>query len=147
MHSEILGPVIALVAWSLVVLLWLYVRRIPAMRKAGIDVAGMTGSKPGGLDGVLAERSQWPAHNYMHLMEQPTLFYAIALTLALLGSGNGFNATLAWVYVGLRILHSLVQITVNRVIVRFVIFALSTLPLIMLTVHAAMAFNGWSFHH
>jgi len=146
MHSEILGPVVALVAWSLVVLLWLYIRRIPAMRKAGIDVAKLTGSRPGGLDGMIDDRAQWPAHNYAHLMEQPTIFYAIALTLALLGMGNGINATIAWVYVGLRILHSLVQVTFNRVIVRFSLFTLSTIPLIMLTVHAAMAVEGWSFH-
>jgi hypothetical protein len=71
-------------------------------------------------------------------MEQPTLFYAIAITLALLGWGDGLNAAIAWAYVGLRVLHSIVQATVNRVVVRFAIFTLSTLCLIALTVHAAM---------
>lgn len=143
MQSQILAPVVALVGWTLVMLLWLVVARIPAMRKAGLDVGKMRGGRPHGLDGVIPDQANWPAHNYMHLVEQPTLFYAIALTLALLGQGNGINATLAWVYVGLRVLHSLVQATFNRIAVRFVLFALSSVVLIMLTFHAAM--DVWRF--
>lgn len=146
MDSEILKPVVALAGWSLVMLVWLYVMRIPAMRRAGIDVNGMTGSTPGSLDAALPGKAQWPAHNYAHLMEQPTAFYAVALVLALSGGGDGINATLAWVYVGLRIAHSLVQATFNRVIVRFFIFALASVVLIMLTFHAAMEVWGFDLH-
>ena len=77
-------------------------------------------------------------------MEQPTIFYAVALALALMGQGDGFNAQIAWAYVVLRIIHSLVQATVNRIMVRFALFTLSTIPLVMLTVHAALAFWGAS---
>lgn len=143
MRSEILAPVVALIAWTLVMLVWMFVARTPAMKKAGIDVMKISGGHPGALDGVVEARAQWPAHNYMHLVEQPTLFYAIALTLALLGQGDGVNATIAWAYVGLRILHSLVQATFNRIAVRFTLFALSTLALMMLTFHAAM--TVWQF--
>jgi hypothetical protein len=140
MPDNILAPVVALVAWTLVMLVWMVVVRMPAMRKAGIDVTKVKGGKPGALDGVVDERAQWPAHNYMHLVEQPTLFYAIAIVLSLQGIGGGINAQLAWAYVILRVLHSIVQATFNRVIIRFTLFALSTLVLIALTFHAAMVY-------
>ncbi|MBO9713813.1 MAPEG family protein [Sphingomonas sp.] len=143
MHSEILGPVIALTAWTLIVLVWLVVVRLPAMQKAGIDLMTARGGRPGVLDGVVPDKAQWPAHNYIHLVEQPVLFYAIALTLALMGQGDGLNATIGWAYVGLRVLHSLVQISFNRIIVRFTLFLLSTLALLALILHAAMAYWRW----
>jgi hypothetical protein len=139
MHSQILAPVVALVAWSLVMLVWMMAIRMPALKRAGIDMSKARGGRPGILDGMLDERAQWPAHNYIHLMEQPTLFYAICLALALLGSGDGINAWIAWAYVALRVLHSLVQATFNKVAARFILFALSTLTLVALTLHAGMA--------
>jgi hypothetical protein len=69
-------------------------------------------------------------------MEQPTIFYAIALTLALMDMGYGINLWLAWGYVALRVVHSIVQSTVNIVPVRFTIFFLASLCLLGLTVHA-----------
>jgi hypothetical protein len=139
MHSEILKPVVVLVAWTLVMLVWLVVTRVPALKKAGIDLNTVTGGRPGALDTVLPEQTQWKAHNYIHLVEQPTLFYAICIVIALTGTGNGPNAWIAWAYVALRIAHSLVQVTTNRVRYRFALFGLSTLALIALTLHAAMA--------
>lgn len=143
MHSPILGPIVALAAWSLVMWVWMYARRIPAMRKAKIDAMNAVGGSGADLRAVLPPRDQWPADNYNHLLEQPTLFYAIALVLALTGTGEGINCWLAWAYVGLRVAHSLVQAIFNRVIVRFALFSLATLVLLMLTVHAAMAV--WHF--
>ena len=140
MQSQILAPVVALVVWSLLVLLWVVVTRMPALKAAGIDLSKARGGKPGGLDGVLPDETQWKAHNYIHLMEQPTLFYAVCLALALLGAGDGLNATLAWAYVALRVVHSLVQGTSNIIRYRFMLFALSTLALIALTARAAALF-------
>jgi len=82
---------------------------------------------------------QWKAHNYNHLHEAPTVFYAIALVLAIIGQGDGLNATIAWIYVGLRVVHSIIQATVNRVMLRFVVFALSSVALMALVLHAGMA--------
>jgi hypothetical protein len=137
-HSPILAPIVALIAWSLVMWLWMYAKRIPAMTAAKIDTKNLVGGNGADLRARIPAEAQWPADNYNHLMEQPTLFYAIALTLALLGAGGGINLTIAWAYVGLRVVHSIVQVTVNRVIVRFSIFTLATLCLIALTLHAAM---------
>ena len=135
-YSPIVAPVVALVAWSMLMMIWLYATRFPAMRRKGISLKGRVGTKGGALDGVVEDQVQWKAHNYNHLMEQPTLFYAVALSLALVGAGDGINLWLAWAYVGFRILHSLIQATVNVVLWRFAAFALASFCLLGLTVHA-----------
>jgi hypothetical protein len=136
-YSPILIPVVALVAWTLVVMLWMVVTRLPAMKKAGIKLDGLVGGRGANLEGAVPDDVMWKSHNYMHLMEQPTLFYAIALTLALMGMGHGINYWLAWGYVGLRIVHSIIQSTYNRVLHRFLVFGLASLCLLGLTIHAA----------
>lgn len=136
---QILQPVVALAAWTMVMWLWMYATRIPAMRAAKIDTAGLVGGTGRGLDGVIPDKVQWIAHNYNHLHEAPTVFYAVALVLAIVGQGDGLNATLGWTYVALRVVHSLFQALVNRVAVRFLIFVLSSLVLVALVVHAAIA--------
>ena len=137
--ADILRPVVVLLAWTMVMWLWMYATRIPAMSKAGIKPDDARKTK--GLDEALPPEVQWKAHNYNHLHEQPTVFYAVCLLLAMVGWGDGMNALLAWIYVGLRIIHSLVQATANKVMVRFVLFALSSLVLIALIFHAAI----WAF--
>jgi hypothetical protein len=135
----ILGPVIALAAWTMIMWAWMYATRIPAMQKAKIDAAKIVGTTGAGLDAILPPQIQWKAHNYNHLMEQPTVFYAVALALAIAGLGDGINAQLAWAYVGLRVVHSLVQATVNRVMIRFLVFALASLVLVAMIINAACA--------
>lgn len=141
--AAILEPLVALMAWTMVMWAWMYATRIPAMSKAGIDARNMVGSTGASLRDKLPDSVSWKADNYNHLHEAPTIFYAVALTLAIIGQGDGLNATLAWAYVGLRVLHSLVQAITNRVVVRFMLFALSSLVLIALILHAAIAVFGW----
>jgi hypothetical protein len=137
MGSRILLPVVALVAWSLAMMIWMYATRFPALARKGISLKGRVGSKGGDLDGVVEPQVQWKAHNYNHLMEQPTLFYAICIVLALIGGGDiWINVWLAWAYVAFRILHSLVQATTNVVRWRFLLFAAASFCLLGLTVHA-----------
>ena len=136
-YSPILAPVVALVAWTLVMLVWLAIARRRAFAAMGISWGTIPrGSRGANLDGKAPDEAQWPGHNYNHLMEQPTIFYAIALTLAMMGMGHGINLWLAWGYVALRIVHSIVQSTINIVPVRFTIFFLATICLLGLTVHA-----------
>jgi len=137
MQAQILAPAAVLVLWSLLVLIWVAATRFSGMSKAGIDIrTAAPGGRGADLEAVLDPRTNWKSHNYTHLMEQPTVFYAIALTLALMDMGGGINLYLAWGYVGLRIIHSIVQATINIVQIRFTIFALATLCLLGLTVHA-----------
>ncbi len=139
MHSEILRPMVVLIAWTLVMLGWTLATRLPAMKAAGVDMGKLVGTKASDADRSLPPQVQWKAHNYNHLMEQPTLFYTVCAVLALNGTGDGVNAWIAWAYVGLRIAHSLVQATSNRVRARFMLFMLSSLMLVALTLHAALA--------
>ena len=135
MQAEMLAPAAVLVAWTLVMLMWTAATRLPALGKIG----GLKNAKPGGrgqdLEGVLDDRINWKSHNYAHLVEQPTLFYAVVLILAVVGP-HPLDPLLAWAYVGLRIVHSLWQALVNVVRVRFVLFILATIVLAMLTMHA-----------
>ena len=135
----ILQPVVALAAWTMVMWTWMYATRIPAMNVAKVDPDRLARDPDAKLDRLLPPEVQWKAHNYNHLHEAPTVFYAVAIVLAIVGQGDGLNAQLGWAYVALRIVHSLVQATVNKVIVRFIVFALSSLVLLALIVQAAIA--------
>jgi hypothetical protein len=138
MNSPILAPAAVLVLWSLIMLIWMALTRFPAIAKSGMDIKNVP---PGGrgvdLDAVLPPSVNWKAHNYTHLMEQPTIYYATVVILALTGAGDGLNLTLAWAYTGLRIVHSIWQATVNTIIpVRFGLFLLSTICLVIMAVNA-----------
>jgi hypothetical protein len=139
-NMEILKPVVVLAGWTMIMWLWMYATRLPAMTAAKVNPDDLVkGSPKKTLDDVLPHTVQWKAHNYNHLHEAPTVFYAVALVLAIIGQGSGLNATIAWAYVGLRVIHSLVQVTINKVVLRFSLFALSSLCLIALVLHAAIA--------
>ena len=135
-NTEFLLPVLALVAWTLVMWLWMYATRIPAMQKAGID------PQEAAYSDALAQRLppevRWVADNYNHLHEQPTIFYALMFLAALTGGADQTALALAWTYVLLRVVHSLVQATINRIVMRFAIFVLGSLVLVVFTAREAM---------
>ena len=138
-QSQILQPIVALLIWTMIMWAWMYATRIPAMSKRNVDIQRLVNDPDDSLDRQLPVEVQWKAHNYNHLHEQPTVFYAVALLLAFIGQGDGMNALLAWIYTGLRVIHSLVQVTANKVMVRFILFAVSSVVLIALIVRAAIA--------
>lgn len=137
MQAQMLAPAAVLVVWTLIMLGWAAILRIPALKKIG----GLAKAPPGGrgqdLEGVLDPKINWKSHNYSHLVEQPTVFYPTVVILAMMGA-TGLDVTLAWIYVALRIAHSLWQAMVNVVAVRFVIFFASTLVLLTLAIRAVM---------
>lgn len=138
MHTAtILQPAVALMGWTMVMWLWMYATRIPAMNAAKLDPDSLAKDPTRTLDDILPAAVQWKAHNYNHLHEAPTLFYAVCLVIAVAGQGNGTSASVAWAYVGLRVIHSIVQSTVNKVMVRFILFSLSSIVLMALIYHAA----------
>ncbi|MGY8974360.1 MAG: MAPEG family protein [Sphingomonadales bacterium] len=135
MLAQMLAPAAVLIAWSLLILFWMAFTRLPALSKAG----GLGAAKPGGrgqdLEGVIPDKINWKSHNYAHLMEQPTLFYAASVIIALLGA-TALDTVFAWIYVALRIVHSIWQATVNVVKIRFLLFIASTIALIYLAYRA-----------
>ncbi|MBU6166684.1 MAG: MAPEG family protein [Alphaproteobacteria bacterium] len=146
MDKPILLPMLVLAGWTMIVWAWMYATRLPAMARAGIDGTKIIGGTGTSLrDKLMAsgeERASWVADNYNHLMEQPTIFYATALALALLGEAGSLAVILAWAYAGLRVVHSLVQILSNRVLVRFAVFALASLCLVGLVIIGLLAAAG-----
>lgn len=136
----ILAPPAVLVLWSLVMLLWVSVTRFPAFAKVGLKVSeAERGSRYADVESMMPAKVNWKSHNYTHLMEQPTIFYAAVVILALAGEGSGINAGLAWTYVAIRIVHSIWQATVNIISVRITLFTLSTLCLWVLAINAVRA--------
>jgi hypothetical protein len=140
-QADILKPLAVLAMWTMVMWVWMYATRIPAINKLpkptepGAD-QGWTGAM---LEGLIPREIQWKAHNYNHLHEAPTVFYAVALALAMIGGGDGMNAKIAWAYVAIRIVHSIYQATVNKVAPRFILFTLSSLCLMALCLHLLIA--------
>ena len=136
MQAQMLAPGAVLIVWSIIMLMWTAGTRFPAMAKPGMDLKN---AKPGGrgqdLEGAIPDKVNWKSHNYSHLMEQPTIFYPTVIILAMMGAG-AIDVLLAWIYVGLRIVHSLWQALVNVVAIRFLLFILSTLALAALAVRA-----------
>ncbi len=136
MSTSMLQPAIALVLWTFVMWLWMYATRIPAIQqqKMRLDPNAPRGEQMNQLPASV----RWKADNYNHLFEMPTLFYAVALALAVLGDASSWSVGLAWTYVLLRAVHSVFQATVNKIEVRFALFALSSLVLMALSVRAAI---------
>lgn len=135
-HSPLLAPLVALVLWSFVMMAWLYATRIPAMAKGRIAYDPRRPAEE--FHARMPARVRWKADNYNHLMEQPVLFYAVILALASLGDTSGPSIGLAWLYVGLRVAHSLVHATVNVVPLRFALFIAASFAVMALSVRAAL---------
>ena len=136
MPMSTLTPVLALIVWTFVLWIWMYATRIPAIRAAGLDPAKVKRKED--IEGLPA-RVKFIADNYNHLHEQPTVFYALALYSHVAGTADAANVMLAWAYVGLRIVHSLIQCTSNFVPARFAVFTLGSLMLMAMTVRNVIA--------
>jgi hypothetical protein len=135
----ILQPAVALMAWTMVVWAWMYATRIPAMAQRKVDPDSLAHDPDASLDKLLPPQVQWKAHNYNHLHEAPTVFYAVAVVLAITGQGDGYSAVLGWIYVAARVVHSLIQTLINKIVLRFAVFVFSSLVLIALIARAALA--------
>jgi hypothetical protein len=139
MNSPILAPAAVLVAWSLIMMFWMAGTRLPALKKIGIDITKNVGGRGADIDPNVPPSVAWKSHNYAHLMEQPTIFYAAIFILALAGAATPLMVTLAWGYTILRIMHSIWQATINKVSIRFVLFLLSSICLVILSIKAVIA--------
>lgn len=133
---NMMTPALALIVWTFVMWFWMYATRIPAMRKAGLDPARV--KRKDDIE-VLPVAVKQIADNYNHLHEQPTVFYALVFYSHLAGIADALNVKLAWAYVALRVVHSLVQSTLNFVPARFAIFTLCSLVLMIITLRNVLA--------
>ena len=139
MDKTILAPAAVLVLWSLIMMVWMAATRLPAMKKIGIDLGTAVGGRGVDIDPNVPPSVAWKSHNYAHLMEQPTIFYATVMILAVAGAVTPLMVSFAWGYTILRVLHSLWQATINKVSMRFILFLLSSICLIVLSISAVRA--------
>lgn len=133
---SMLRAVLAMGLLSLVMFLWMYATRLPAFRKAAIDP--QEAMHPGTYHARIPSEVRRVADNYNHLFEAPTIFYAVVLAIVVAGLADPVHAMAAWAFVGFRVLHSLVQATVNIVAMRFVLFVLSWVACAVLIVRGAL---------
>ena len=131
--TTFLAPVLALIIWTLLIWGLMYARRIPAMQAAKID-PDTAKSPDGAWKQQLPLSVQASAHNYNHLLEQPTIFYALMFYVTLTAQMSAPIFYAAWAYVALRVLHSFIQMSSGKVMLRFAVFSLSTVALIAMVV-------------
>lgn len=136
---SVLHSVLGMALLSLVMFIWMYATRLPAMSRAKVDP--QSAAHPGSLD-VLPSKARRVADNYNHLWEAPTLFYAVAFYVVVTGNADALHALCAWAYLGLRVLHSLVQATINKVALRFALFSLSWVALAIMIVRELLRALG-----
>ena len=136
MQAQMLAPAAVLILWSLIILLMVAATRFPALAKVGINLGNADrGVRGGDSESMLPPSVNWKSHNYTHLMEQPTIFYPAVIIIAMMGADSG-DVLAAWIYVGLRIVHSLWQAFVNIVAVRFALFIAMTTALLYIAYRA-----------
>ncbi len=134
--SAILLPVFVMGLLTVAMFVWMLVTRIPAMTRAGL--AAQEARHTGALKSLPSEVVQ-VADNYNHLFEQPTLFYAVAISIAVIGHVDAVHVACAWIFTVLRIAHSLVQATINIVNIRFTLFLFTWITLAVMIVRELLA--------
>ena len=123
-----LNPMLAMLAWSGFVVAALLMTRIPVVMKHWGNLQYAKHSDE--LRPKMSDKFRYVTDNYNHIFEQPTLFYAVLIYIQLADTANQTNVSLAWAYVSLRVIHSLIQLTSNNVSWRAASFATSSLILI-----------------
>ena len=139
MNDLILQPVIVMCLLSFVMMVWMYATRLPAAKKLeedGVDVQKF--SHPSSIGGIFPSKVERVADNYNHLFEQPTVFYAISFVIWGLNHTDALHLYCAWAYVIIRIIHSILQATINLVWFRFSLFMLSWIALAIMIFREAL---------
>lgn len=136
--KELLLPAAVLVVWTMIMGIWMFSDRMKLFKRHNINLNEHPGARGADIARIVGPKEDWPAHNYAHLLEQPTIFYATIAILAL-STFTPLDVALAWAYVVIRIVHSVFQATVNKVPVRGMIFGLSSLVMTVLGVRALLA--------
>ncbi len=138
-NIDLIGPILAQILLSIILLFILYSRRLPAIAKIKPTNEQMQDKAS---VGALPSPARYAAENYNHQFEAPVLFYALCITALATGLGSDMSVLFAWAYVGLRVIHSVIHITYNKVMHRFTVFALSNIALIGLFITILLDYLG-----
>jgi hypothetical protein len=135
---SILYPMFALAGWTALVLTLIPISRFRAAARREVVVDDFKFGESGAVPPAVSI----PNRNYMNLLELPTLFYVACLLIFVTAAASAWAIALAWVYVGLRIVHSLIHLSYNNVLHRGSAFAASNGVLLALWVLAAMSLHA-----
>lgn len=134
MNEQILQPMVGMMALTAIVLIVMYAKRIPAMRKVGKPAQAYT-TPDKGLQ-MLPEEVSYAAHNFKNLFELPVIFYALCLYLFVTQSAQQADVIAAWIFLVFRVIHSAIHCTVNIVMLRFLAYIMATFALLFMLVRA-----------
>jgi len=133
-NPVILFPVFALALWTFLVLLQIPIVRFRSVRRQEVTANDFKYGESSAVPTYVST----PNRNYMNLLELPVLFYVVCLLIYITGITSSMMVTTAWLYVGLRVVHSLIHLSYNHVIHRLLAFAASNLVLMVLWIFAAV---------
>ena len=140
-QTAIFGPFFATVFLTLIVWVYMYIRRISFIRSSHISPQEL--AVPGALAQLSPPAVSNPSDNLKNLFEIPVLFYALALYLFVTHQVDAAYVTAAWIFVAFRTLHSAVHCTINVVMLRFCLYLFSTLAVWFMATRAALHYLGW----
>jgi hypothetical protein len=135
--NEIFGPFFGMILLTLIVWIALYVRRIGYLKRNRIHAQKV--STPDKVVDVIPEHVQYPAYNFRNLLELPVLFYMLCLYLYVTGNVDSMYVFAAWLFVGLRAVHSTIQCTTNIVMQRFSAYMAGAVVLWFMVLRAALS--------
>ncbi len=133
-NPAILYPMFALAAWTLLVLLLIPVARARSGRRREIVIDDFKY----GESAAVPPRVVIPNRNYMNLLELPMLFYVVCVVLYVTAGASTATIAIAWAFVVLRIVHSVIHLTYNRVLHRLAAFSAANVALVVLWVSAGL---------
>jgi hypothetical protein len=131
-----LQPAAALMVLTLLVWVYMYILRLPYIINNRIKVQSLL--SPDAVNTLLPEHVNRPANNLKNLFELPILFFVLCLAWFLSQQVDPVFVNLAWVFVALRYVHSLIHCTVNIVVLRFVFYVLSSFVLVAMVARFVM---------
>ena len=132
--TRIFQPFLLMMLLTLVVWVYMYARRIPFITRNALRPEQLTPSELARLSPPAVSN---PSDNLRNLFELPTLFYALVLYLSVVGQVDEVQVIAAWVFVIFRVLHSAVHCTINIVLLRFWLYAVSASALWVMLLRAA----------
>jgi hypothetical protein len=139
-QRAIFGPFFATMLLTLVVWVYMYIRRIAFIRSSNLRPGDL--AVPGALAQLSPPGVSNPSVDLKNLFEIPVLFYALVLYLFATNQVDGSHVGAAWIFVVFRVLHSAVHCTINIVMLRFYLYLIATMAVWFMLVRAALAFLG-----
>ena len=137
-QTAIFGPFFATILLTLVVWVYMYVRRIGFITSNRINSQDL--AVPGALAQLSPPAVSNPSDNLKNLFEIPVIFYALALYLFVTNQVDAMYVDAAWIFVVFRVLHSAVHCTVNIVMLRFYLYLIATLAVWFIALRAVLAY-------